>query len=78
MSEEGHTYKWGPPAKGWPNFTPDGKVVTEDPTTIAEADMDWEWCKGRAPGRRGNEAVCQRVWLGAAETCDQRCQWEDK
>lgn len=79
MSEEGHNYKWGPPAKGWPNFTPEGKVVQdEDPTTISEADGDWEWCKGRAEGRRGNEAVCHLRWTdNAATTCDQRCQWDD-
>ncbi len=70
---------------GWPEFTPDGKVVkVEDTSTIAEADGDWEWCKGRGPGR-GNEMVCALTAHGAPSQygrtvalCDHLCQWDDR
>lgn len=28
-TEDGHKYRFGPPATGWPSFGPDGKRITE-------------------------------------------------
>lgn len=52
--------------------------LPDDPTTIAEADMDWEWCRARASDAR--PMIC-RLGINADGTmrkrriCRQRCRW---